>query len=111
MPEASMLDAPARPVTGAAATTGRRRRRPEDRAAYLFLGPWFLGVLLLTGGPILASLALSFTDFDMLRAPRWVGVGNYRQLTSDPHYARARKVRSDKGTAWSPWGTGSGWVW
>jgi len=92
MPEASMLDAPARPVTGAAATTGRRRRRPEDRAAYLFLGPWFLGVLLLTGGPILASLALSFTDFDMLRAPRWVGVGNYRQLTSDPHYATALNV-------------------
>ncbi|MEU6780353.1 sugar ABC transporter permease [Nonomuraea angiospora] len=65
----------------------------EGRAAYLFLLPWFAGLLLLTGGPILASLALSFTDFDLLTAPSFVGLDNYaRMLTDDPHFVNAVRV-------------------
>ncbi|WP_431931528.1 carbohydrate ABC transporter permease [Nonomuraea jabiensis] len=65
----------------------------EGRAAYLFLLPWFAGLLLLTGGPILASLALSFTDFDLLTTPSFVGLDNYaRMLTDDPHFVNAVRV-------------------
>ncbi|MGW6496871.1 carbohydrate ABC transporter permease [Nonomuraea angiospora] len=65
----------------------------EGRAAYLFLLPWFAGLLLLTGGPILASLALSFTDFDLLTSPSFVGLDNYaRMLTDDPHFVNAVRV-------------------
>ncbi|TMR96434.1 carbohydrate ABC transporter permease [Nonomuraea basaltis] len=65
----------------------------ERRSAYLFLLPWFAGLLLLTGGPILASLALSFTDFDLLTAPSFVGLDNYaRMLTNDPHFGNAVRV-------------------
>ncbi|MEW1837395.1 sugar ABC transporter permease [Nonomuraea angiospora] len=65
----------------------------EARAAYLFLLPWFAGLLLLTGGPILASLALSFTDFDLLTSPSFVGLDNYaRMLTDDPHFVNAVRV-------------------
>ncbi|MEU6719185.1 sugar ABC transporter permease [Nonomuraea sp. NPDC046802] len=65
----------------------------EGRSAYLFLLPWFAGLLLLTGGPILASLGLSFTDFDLLTAPSFVGMDNYaRMLTEDPHFVNAVRV-------------------
>ena len=86
-----MLEAPARPETLVTAPP-RRKPRGDDRAAYLFLAPWFIGTFLLTAGPILASLYLSFTDFDLLTAPKWTGVDNYAQLAADPHYASALKV-------------------
>jgi multiple sugar transport system permease protein len=48
--------------------------------AYLFLSPWIVGVLLLTIGPMLVSLYLSFTSFDLFSSPRWVGLRNYERL-------------------------------
>ncbi|HEY3110977.1 MAG TPA: sugar ABC transporter permease [Chloroflexota bacterium] len=58
------------------------RRRLEF---YLAITPWLLGLVLFTGGPILASLYFSFTDWNVLTAPRWVGLDNYVQLaTVDP---------------------------
>src|SRR6266511_2416376 len=68
------------------------KRPKENLVAYLFLAPWFAGLLLLTAGPILASLYLSFTDFDLLTAPRWTGVDNYRRFASDPHFHNALRV-------------------
>lgn len=54
-------------------------------AGYAFLLPWLLGFFCLTLGPALVSLFLSFTDFDVLRPPNWVGADNYaRLLASDP---------------------------
>ncbi|MCA2224757.1 carbohydrate ABC transporter permease [Nonomuraea aurantiaca] len=66
--------------------------RREGRSAYLFLLPWFAGLLLLTGGPILASLFLSFTDFDLLTTPSWVGLDNYARVMDDPHFGNAVRV-------------------
>jgi multiple sugar transport system permease protein len=43
----------------------------------LFVSPWILGLLLFTVGPILASLYFSFTQFDILGTPKWIGVDNY----------------------------------
>jgi multiple sugar transport system permease protein len=67
-------------------------RRPENGAAYLFLAPWLTGLLLLTAGPVLASLYLSFTDFDLLTRPRWAGLANYRAFADDPHFGNAVRV-------------------
>ena len=50
------------------------------RAGYLFLLPWLIGFFGLTLGPALASLYLSFTDFDLLRDPRWIGLANYERI-------------------------------
>jgi multiple sugar transport system permease protein len=62
--------------------TRAARRRVEF---YLAIAPWLLGLLLFTGGPILASLYFSFTDWNVLTAPRWIGLDNYVQLaTVDP---------------------------
>lgn len=47
----------------------------------------------LTLGPIIASLYLSFTDFDLLTAPRWIGIHNYVQMfTNDPNFLQSLKV-------------------
>jgi multiple sugar transport system permease protein len=69
-----------------------KSRRPALEA-YLFLLPWFGGLAILTGGPLIASLCLSFTNFDLLSAPSWVGLQNYIDLfTSDPRYLGALSV-------------------
>lgn len=48
--------------------------------AYLFVSPWILGFVLFTGGPILATILLSFARWDLLSSPTWVGLGNYARL-------------------------------
>jgi multiple sugar transport system permease protein len=42
-----------------------------------------IGALLLTVGPMIASLYLSFTDYDLFSTPEWVGLENYRRLFTD----------------------------
>ncbi|WP_299033293.1 carbohydrate ABC transporter permease [uncultured Pseudokineococcus sp.] len=69
-----------------------RRRRAEDVAGYSFLLPWLLGFFLLTAGPMLASLYLSFTRYDLFNAPQWVGLDNFRELFSDPRYRDSVRV-------------------
>ena len=66
----------------------------RDRAGYLFLLPWLIGFFALTLGPVVASLYLSFTDFDLLRDPRWIGLDNYARIaTSDRVRPTARYIR------------------
>ncbi|MDU0292538.1 sugar ABC transporter permease [Saccharothrix longispora] len=60
------------------AAPGRRRR--GQGVAYLFLSPWIAGAALLTIGPMVASLYLSFTDYDLFSAPNWIGVDNYATM-------------------------------
>jgi multiple sugar transport system permease protein len=51
----------------------------------MFASPWILGFLGLTLYPSVASLYYSFTSFNTLRPPVWVGLQNFQQLfTSDP---------------------------
>jgi multiple sugar transport system permease protein len=67
----------------------KRQYRYGERPgiAYLFLTPWMLGAVLLTVGPMLASLYLSFTNFDLFTTPKWIGLQNYQRLfTEDPRY-------------------------
>jgi ABC-type sugar transport system permease subunit len=54
----------------------------RNRAGYLFLTPWLVGFFGLTLGPALASLYLSFTDYDLLTPARWAGLKNYEYAFS-----------------------------
>lgn len=58
-------------------------KRLEERAAWSFLLPWFVGMLVITVGPMVASLYFSFTDYNLLRAPEWIGLENYEQMFND----------------------------
>lgn len=65
----------------------------RNAPGYLFLLPWFLGFFLLALGPILASLYLSFTRYDMVNAPRWIGFDNYTYMfTRDRRFWTALEV-------------------
>jgi multiple sugar transport system permease protein len=65
----------------------------NDVPGYLFLLPWLVGFLGLTIGPMVTSLYLSFTDFDLLTAPDWVGADNYiRMFTNDPKFWASMRV-------------------
>jgi multiple sugar transport system permease protein len=62
----------------------------RDAAAYAFLIPWAAGLILLVVAPLGWSLYLSFTDYDLLSAPRWVGLGNYLELfTEDDRFVHS----------------------
>lgn len=50
---------------------------------YLFIAPWLIGFLVFTLGPFLASIYLSFTNYDILSPPKWVGTANYSTLIND----------------------------
>ena len=70
----------------------RRTWRKDGRAALLFLGPWFIGLIGITLGPIIASLVLSFTDYNLLSPPDWIGLANYREMLADARLHQALKV-------------------
>jgi multiple sugar transport system permease protein len=64
-----------------------RRSRAKVRTlltAYGFLLPNLLGFLTFTFLPVLAALLISFTNWDLLQAPDWIGLANYRRLATDP---------------------------
>ena len=68
------------------------------REAILFwvcVAPWVIGFILFTLGPMLYSLFISFTDWNILTAPKWVGLQNYiRIFTQDPDFVQSLKVTS-----------------
>ena len=53
------------------APTRRPLRSGDGKSAAIFLAPWFLGLGLITIGPMVASGYLSFTDYDLLQSPSW----------------------------------------
>ncbi|MDD3926544.1 MAG: sugar ABC transporter permease [bacterium] len=55
----------------------------ETVAGYTFLLPNFLGFLLFTSLPVLASLVLSFMDWDILTPPKFAGISNFVTLFHD----------------------------
>lgn len=66
--------------------------RGDGKAAALFLTPWFLGLALITVGPVLASLYLSFTDYGLLAAPEWTGLDNYVKMLGDERLLTSLRV-------------------
>jgi multiple sugar transport system permease protein len=75
------------PASGTRPARVRRRgrwRRSETISGYAFLSPWIIGFLMFTAGPMVASLILSFTNYDSINPANSVGAANYRQLIHDP---------------------------
>jgi multiple sugar transport system permease protein len=53
---------------------------PDKYAGYVFVAPWFFGFLAFTLFPMMMSLYISFTNYDMLSSPVWVGIQNYKDI-------------------------------
>jgi len=89
---------PAAPPGAVASRAPRaRRRRPlRQRLVILtFMAPAFAGLVLFFGYPLLAAVYFSFTRFDLINPPEWVGLQNWRFLLDDQNLRLAVK-----NTAW-----------
>jgi multiple sugar transport system permease protein len=69
------------------------RKKGHIFIPYLFLAPWMIGVLVFSAIPIFSSLYLSFTNYNFVSSPNWVGLQNYMTMFfKDPHYIQSLKV-------------------
>lgn len=60
--------------------------KKTEWGAYLFLLPWLIGIFGITIVPIVASLVLSFTNYNLLQPPEFVGWRNYERMFDDPNW-------------------------
>lgn len=67
-------------------------RQQEIKWGYLFLLPWIVGFIFLSAGPILFSLGLSFSQWDMFSPVRFVGLENYQTMFGDYLFWQSLKV-------------------
>ena len=83
----------------AAAVQPLDRTRARRKAAWrrrrlvlLLMSPWLVGFSVFFGYPLVMSVYLSFTHYDLLSSPKWIGTANYRYLfTQDPQVGDAVK--------------------
>lgn len=74
-------------------TAARAPARREAFTAYALISPWLVGFLVLTAGPMLVSLGLSFTDYNVVSPIVWRGTDNYTTaLLRDPLFWQSLKV-------------------
>jgi multiple sugar transport system permease protein len=67
-------------------------KRQEALWSYFFIGPWLIGLVLITIGPMLASLYYSLNNYNILTPPEWIGLENYTRLFADPLFWQSIRV-------------------
>ncbi|GAB6930763.1 sugar ABC transporter permease [Paenibacillus sp. JCM 10914] len=71
------------------------RKSKSDWAGYLYIMPWLLGLLLFTIGPMLFSLLLAFSKWDIItgvQSIEWVGLDNFKAIFHDELFYQSLKV-------------------
>ncbi len=72
-----------------------KRSLQNNLSSYAFLLPWLLGFFILTLYPMVYSLYLSFTDYDILTKPKWVGMKNlFVMFAGDDEHPRDYRFMS-----------------
>ncbi|MEM7539566.1 MAG: sugar ABC transporter permease [Chloroflexota bacterium] len=66
----------------------------RNAEGWLFASPWILGFILWTAGPMIASLFIAFTEWDLVTAPEWVGFENISRMFNDKLVWKALRVTS-----------------
>jgi multiple sugar transport system permease protein len=70
-----------------------KNQRRESREFYLFTSPWILGFILFVIGPMIASILISFSHWDVITAPDWAGLDNYKTLLfNEPLFWKSMRV-------------------
>jgi multiple sugar transport system permease protein len=64
----------------------------EARLFYILISPWLIGLIVFTGIPLVWSLYLSFTKWDVLTPPEFIGIENYADMLSDKDFYQSLKV-------------------
>jgi multiple sugar transport system permease protein len=80
-------------------TGARAQRRPsgrgDGRVATLFILPSLVGFLVFYVTPLIRGIYQSLTEYNILQAPTFIGLGNYRQLYHDPVFWNSLKVTAE----------------
>lgn len=79
-------------ISRAASPTTTKKRRFSDEAisGWISILPWLIGFIVFTATPFLLSLYFSFTNYNVLQPPEWVGLDNYKRLlTNDRLFPKA----------------------
>src|SRR3954465_9645032 len=71
---------------------GKVRR---NATALSFLAPALIGIVVFFLYPLISAVYFSFTKFDLLSVPQWIGLGNYRRMGEDPFL-----LQSVRNTLW-----------
>lgn len=66
--------------------------RREAFTFYVLIAPWFLGFIVFLAYPMARSLYLSFTNYNLLSEPAWIGFRNYERIFADPDFWQSLKV-------------------
>jgi multiple sugar transport system permease protein len=69
-----------------------RLERKEAIAGLLLISPWIVGFIVFLAGPIVFSIAISLTKWDVFRPPTFIGLGNYVNMFKDSLFWQALKV-------------------
>lgn len=80
------------PAIARVAHRGAALAKKENIAGYVFLIPWFLGAIIFMAGPVISSLYLSFTNYNLIGSPQWIGIQNYITMLHDPDWWAAVRV-------------------
>ncbi len=68
-------------------------RLKDDLIGFGFIAPWLIGFVGFIVGPMIASLYFSFTNYDLLSEPTWIGLDNYiKMFTNDARFWQAIKI-------------------
>ena len=81
-------------LTAPLSSQHRRRNFHKNLEGWLFASPWILGFVIWTLGPMIASLVLSFTEWDLMTPARWIGLKNIQTMMNDKLVWQALKVTS-----------------
>ncbi|MFV0449951.1 MAG: carbohydrate ABC transporter permease [Vibrio sp.] len=58
-----------------------------------YLSPYIIGLIVFTAFPFISSFVMSFTDYDMMTSPEFIGIENYRyMLTEDDTFWKSMSV-------------------
>ncbi len=78
--------------SGRTKETGRGGEGTDGKAALAFLSPWLIGLVCITVGPMIASLYLAFTDYNLLQDPTFTGLQNIERMFGDERLAASLQV-------------------
>lgn len=73
-------------------STAKKKFNKKNYIGLLYIMPWLIGFLVFTLYPIVASFYLSFTDYNLMSAPTWVGFDNFTKLFGNKHFLKALGV-------------------
>ena len=82
------------PSVGPSLPRRRKKRGSQELAAHAFMSPWLIGLVLVTAAPMLASLYLSFTDYNIMSSPTFVGFDNFERMMGDDRFWASTRVTS-----------------